>query len=142
MPGFNPYIEFLKNHKQSGLSREELLAKYHASQGHQIGGDADRKELREWWDYVQGRIGMSSNDQDREQFIDHLIQVSDGRPITRTIFTIAHSMWYGNGNISPEIFGDKKQQLTAINSWGRKYTSIIEFVQDYLDQMKGYEGYE
>ena len=66
----------------------------------------------------------------------NLLEVSAGRPITYTIFTIAHGLWHGDGVILPEIFGTKEQQLVAINSYGCNYNSIIDFIQNYLDQSK------
>jgi hypothetical protein len=134
----NPWIQFLKQHKGSGLTRDQLVARYRNGNFNQFGGADQMSQLTEWWYYVNGRIGMTDEDDTvRDRFLTDLLIAADGRPITQTIFTIAHAMWHGDGIIRPGIWGTKQEQLDAINEGsGSDYRepSITAFISSYLDQ--------
>lgn len=161
MTKFNPYIEFLKQHKGLGLSREQLLDKYYAngetgrqggvryrqvSRDLQTGGDLDREQLIKWWNELDSRMTNLRLDEEmkkeddilRAQFIDDLIAASQGRDINKTIFTIAHAMWHGHTDtdeISPDIFdNDERKQLAIVNECGTNFQRISHFIDDYIEQ--------
>lgn len=117
---------------------QQFGGRRHRAKRYQIGGNVDREQLSEFWDYISDRLDLDGEDNEhKDEFIDDVIVAAGDHPINRTNFTIAHAMWHGDGSIRPEIFSDdKKVVLEAINegSQGGHYKNIIDFVSDYLDQ--------
>lgn len=97
----------------------------------------DDEDFNVWYAYVNGRIGMRIDAEERRNFFYDVRNASRGKPVSQTAFVLAHATWYANGYIPQDVFSEsKKDKLLAINQFGTNYKSVIHFIADYLDQTK------